>query len=93
MATPQSTIQIRIDAKTKQQSKKLFASFGLDMSSAVKLFLNTAIKTNSIPLQLRTVNGYTPEYEQMLIAETAEALKSGKRYTDLDELFTDLDLK
>ncbi|KKU19022.1 MAG: hypothetical protein UX30_C0020G0001, partial [Candidatus Saccharibacteria bacterium GW2011_GWA2_46_10] len=35
----QDTLQIRIDAKTKKASRKILEELGLDMSSAVKLFL------------------------------------------------------
>ena len=92
MATD-TTIQIRIDTKTKRESKKIFAEFGLDMSSALKLFLHTTVRNKSVPVELRTVNGYTPAFEKMLLAESADALKNGKRYTDLDELFKDLDIQ
>ncbi len=93
MAITDSTIQFRVDAKTKRESKKIFAEFGLDMSSALKLFLHTTIRTKSVPVELRTENGYTPAYEKMLLAETEKALKNGKRYTDIDELFRDLDIQ
>lgn len=87
----QETIQIRIDAKTKEAARKTLEEVGLDMSSAVKLFLTNVINRQGIPLDLRTKNGFTLAQEQSLIADTEEA-KQGKVYTDLDELFSDLEL-
>lgn len=87
----QETIQIRIDSKTKEAARKTLEGVGLDMSSAVKLFLTNVINRNGIPLDLLTENGFTLAQEQALIAET-EAAKKGKAYTNLDELFSDLDL-
>jgi DNA-damage-inducible protein J len=86
------TIQIRIDAKTKKAARKTLDGIGLDMSSAIKLFLVNVINTQGIPLDLRTENGFTLAQEQVLQKETEEAKKNGKGYTDLDELFSDLDL-
>ena len=88
----QETIQIRIDAKTKEAARKTLDAIGLDMSSAVKLFLINVINRKGIPLDLLTENGFTLAQEQALIAETEEAKKKGKGYTKLDELFSDLEL-
>lgn len=93
MTNTQSTIQIRIDAKTKRESKKVLDEIGLDMSSAVKILLRNIVITKSFPLELRTVNGFTVREEKLMLADAEDALKNGKRYTDLDELFKDLGLK
>lgn len=87
----QDTIQIRIDSKTKKAARKMLDEVGIDMSSAVKLFLTNVINRKGIPLDLRTENGFTLAQEQALLADTEEA-KNGKAYTDLDELFSDLEL-
>ncbi|MFT5037346.1 MAG: DNA-damage-inducible protein J [Candidatus Azotimanducaceae bacterium] len=92
MKTAESTIQIRIDTKTKNESRKILEELGLDMSSAVKMFLKNVINTQSIPLDLRTVNGFTVAQEREMIRDTEEAKKNGKRYDNLDELFADLEL-
>jgi DNA-damage-inducible protein J len=93
MATSQTTIQVRIDAKTKRESKRILDLIGLDMSSAVKILLRNIVVTKSFPIELRTVNGFTLEEERLMLADAEDARKNGKRYTDLDELFRDLDLK
>lgn len=93
MDNKQSTIQIRIDAKTKRESRKVLDEIGLDMSSAVKILLRNIVITKSFPLELRTVNGFTIREEKLMLADAEEARKNGKRYTDLDELFKDLGLK
>lgn len=92
MATSQTTIQLRIDTKTKKEATKTLSALGLDMSSAVKLFLRNVVITQSIPLDLRTENGFTVEQEQQMIKETEYAKKYGKAYTNLDELFADLEI-
>lgn len=93
MNSPQTTIQVRIDAKTKRESKIILDKIGLDMSSAIKLFLRGTVRNNGIPKELLTLNGYSPEFEKTLIEETEEALKNGKRYSDVNEMFKDLGLR
>ena len=91
MATPQSTIQIRIDAKTKRESKRILELMGLDMSSAVKIMLRNVILTRSFPFELRTENGFTVAQERAMIADTEEALKHGKRFATVKEFMDGLE--
>jgi DNA-damage-inducible protein J len=86
----QETIQIRIDAKTKREARKTLEGLGLDMSSAVKLFLVNVINRQGIPLELLTENGFTLAQEQALITETEVAKKSAKRFATVDALMKDL---
>jgi DNA-damage-inducible protein J len=90
MKTGQSTIQIRIDTKTKNASRKILEEIGLDMSTAVKLFLKNVVNSKSFPLELRTENGFTVAEEQEMIRETEEAFMNGKRYSSAEELLADL---
>jgi DNA-damage-inducible protein J len=87
----QNTIQIRIDSKTKNAARKTLDELGLDMSSAVKLFLINVINRKGIPLDLRTENGFTLAQEQALIAETELAKASSRHFATVDELMQDLE--
>jgi len=86
----QDTIQIRIDSKTKQAARKTLDALGLDMSSAVKLFLTNVVNRQAIPLDLRTENGFTLAQEEALLNETKEAKNSGARFATVDALMQDL---
>jgi DNA-damage-inducible protein J len=87
----QNTIQIRIDRKTKEAAKKTLNEVGLDMSSAVKLFLTNVVNRKGIPLDLRTENGFTLAQEQALVAETEQAKRSSKKFATVDALMKDLE--
>jgi DNA-damage-inducible protein J len=87
----QSTIQIRIDSKTKNDARKTLENIGIDMSSAIKLFLTNVINTQSIPLDLKTENGFTLAQEATLVAETNEAKKKAQRHTTVADLMRDLE--
>jgi DNA-damage-inducible protein J len=47
-----TTINIRVDSEIKQQAQSVFGSLGLDMTTAVNVFLRQAIKTKSIPFPI-----------------------------------------
>lgn len=85
-----TTIQIRIDEKTKAKARKVFSKMGLDVSSGIKLYLTRVIEDESIPFVVRTENGYTPEEEKRMIREVAWAEKHGKRYTSVKEMWKDI---
>lgn len=50
------TLQIRVDDVMKQAADELFASLGLDTSTAVRIFLSIAIKTGGIPFDVKQPN-------------------------------------
>jgi addiction module RelB/DinJ family antitoxin len=92
MPTANSTIQIRIDAKTKSKAQATLKKLGLDISSAAKLFFNEVIKKKAIPFSIRTVNGFTPEYEAELLAEIkAMRAGAGKRFKTAKEFMASLE--
>lgn len=68
-----SNIQIRIDEKEKKEAKKIFEKIGLDMSSAIKLFIRQATLRKGLPFLLTTKNGFTLEEEADIIKAASEA--------------------
>lgn len=48
-----STVALRVDVQLKDDATKLFQSLGLDMSTAVKMFLIQSVKTQSIPFEIK----------------------------------------
>lgn len=70
------TIQIRIDQQTKQSAKQILDEVGLDMSSAIKVYLNQIVIYKGIPFKLITENGFAPEEEKNIIEASKEAKRS-----------------
>ena len=48
-----STVAVRVDVQLKDDATKLFQSLGLDMSTAVKMFLIQSVKTQSRPCEIK----------------------------------------
>lgn len=72
-----TTIQIRIDEKTKKVAQKILNNLGFDMSSAVKAYFRQIILKKGIPFRIITENGLTPEEEEEIL-KAAEEAKQGK---------------
>ena len=47
-----SLINIRLDASLKQEAEELFASLGLNMTSAISIFLRQAVRDQAIPFRV-----------------------------------------
>jgi DNA-damage-inducible protein J len=47
-----SNINIRVDSEVKAQSQSLFENLGLDMTTAINIFLRQALKTRAIPFEI-----------------------------------------
>lgn len=90
MSVNNTTIQLRVDKKTKDQAQRTLNEIGLDFSSAIKLFLRNIIITESIPFEIRTKNGFTRKQEEDMIKESELAVKHGRRYKTSKELHRDL---
>jgi DNA-damage-inducible protein J len=49
-----TNINIRTDSEIKAKAQKIFAKLGLDMTTAVNLFLRQTVRMNDIPFILTT---------------------------------------
>lgn len=85
-----TTLQIRIDKKTKNRAQKVFKDMGIDMSSGIKLFLSRVVNTESIPFIPTTKNGFTKKEEGNILKEIMLAKKTGKNYSSVNNAFNDV---
>jgi DNA-damage-inducible protein J len=53
---PTSNINIRIDSQIKNDAQEVFASLGLDMTTAINIFLRQSILRKGIPFPLTVEN-------------------------------------
>lgn len=58
-----TNINIRTDKEVKDEAEKIFTELGLNMSTAINIFLRTTIRENGIPfkLNLNTQNKITAQ--------------------------------
>ena len=63
MATEQ--VQIRIDENLKKQATELFSQLGIDMSSAMNIFLRQCVMRRGLPFDV-VIPQYKPEVTEAL---------------------------
>lgn len=85
-----TTIQVRTDEKTKKTAQQILGKLGLDLSTAINMYLVQIIVKQGIPFQILTENGFTPAEERKILKEAEWARKHGKRYTSTKEMFRDI---
>lgn len=86
----QST-SIKVEETLKRQAQQLFSELGLDLSSAINVFLRQAVLEHAIPFRI----GYPAMNPETLDAlQEVEMMKtdpaSYKGYTDVDEMMREL---
>lgn len=87
-----SNINIRIDSEVKAEAQALFSQLGMDLSTAVNIFIRQAIDFGGIPFTIQ---------QRKYNAETEAAIQEGKdiiagkipakRYSSFDEFLKELD--
>ena len=85
-----TTIQVRTQAKTKKNVQKILSELGLDMSTAINIYLVQIEKHGGIPFSVLTENGMTLKAERDIIALAEETRKSKKSYSSAKEMFNDI---
>ena len=86
--TPVRT-KIKIDPELKEQAQDLFESLGMNLTTAVNIFLRQSVREQAIPFRIG---------EPVPNAETLQAIRDARRgvglsrgFTSVKELMEDLD--
>lgn len=86
-----SPTQIRIDSDVKNSATKLFKKLGLDMSSAVNLFLYQCVLWDGLPFTIELPKYNDETIESMVEANMLSKNKNIKGYNSIEELNKALD--
>lgn len=81
--------QVRIDAEIKDKANEIFKNLGLNMSTAINIFLNQCVINKGFPFMISTVkNNKISE----LMKEAYEVSNSKKivGFNNVDKLFEDM---
>jgi DNA-damage-inducible protein J len=89
MANNTTNISVRMDSELKRQAEELFADLGLNMSTAIAIFLRQVVRSQGIPFAVSRV----PNLETLAAMQEAERIAKDKTiqgYKSLDALYEDL---
>jgi DNA-damage-inducible protein J len=87
-----TNLNIRTDKAVKEQAEQIFSELGLNMTTAVNMFLRTTIREHGIPFELKLD---VPNVPNIPNETTAAAIEEGRRlaanpsapkYSSIDEL-------
>lgn len=79
-------IQVRAPDRRKKSVQRILKNMGLDLSTAINMYLVQIELHEGIPFSIRTENGFTPEKEEQLLKEVEWVKKNGKGYSSAEEL-------
>ena len=86
-----TTICVRVEENVKKEASSLFSDLGLDLSTAINMFLRKAISSKGIPFEVKKE---IPNQKTIEAINEIEQIKKGKikakRYSSTDDLFNDL---
>ena len=79
---------IRMDKDTKEKAQSLFSKFGLDMTTAINMFLKQSIREEAIPFSLTL---HVPNKETIkAINDVRDNRNMSKTFSSVEELMEDL---
>ena len=76
-----TTIQVRTQDATKKAAQLILSKLGLDLSTAVNMYLVQIIEKKGIPFEIVTESGLTPAEEDAILRDIAWTKKHGKKYS------------
>ncbi len=86
-----TNLNIRIDSNLKKEAEDLFKRLGLNMSSAINVFLTQSVREQAIPFEICEDR---PNKKLLKALKEAEKIEKHpekyKGYHNIDELFDDL---
>lgn len=86
-----TNITIRMDANLKAQAEALFNELGMNLSTAFNIFVRQSLREGAIPFKIHLEK---PNAETIAAMEEAKRIAndpSVKGYTDINELFAELE--
>ena len=86
-----TNLNVRVDATLKKESDLLFKNLGLNMSTAINMFLTKCVNTSSIPFEISSPK---PNKNLKKAIKEAKNISNGKvsskGYHNVHEMFEDI---
>lgn len=83
-----TTTTITIDSNIKAQAQELLADFGLDLSTAINIFLRQTLRENAIPFEI--TRNVPNEETRKAIDNVNKGIGLSKEFHTVSELMEDL---
>lgn len=85
MAT--SIVQFRVEDELKMEATAIYEKLGIDLSTAIRMFLKRSVMENGIPFSMTLDKEYNALHALQAVKElNAQAAKSGASEMSLDDI-------
>lgn len=88
MAT--TTFSVRMDSDIKKQCEALYSELGLNLTTAINIFLRQSLREGGIPFEVKTEKPNKETLAALLEAERIAKDPTVKHYTDVEEALREL---
>ena len=88
MAT--TNISIRMDSDLKSQADALFSELGMNLSTAINIFVRQSLRDGGIPFEIKMDQPNKETMAAMLEAESIAKDPNVKHYSDVEEALREL---
>lgn len=92
MGSLTSAINVQVNTKDKEKASDILKDLGLNMTTAINMFIKQIIKTNGLPFEIKNPK---PSKELLEALQEGEDILNGKiktkRYHSVKELIGDLE--
>ena len=86
-----TTYNIRIDKKVRDEADALYKTMGLTLSSAINLFLTQSVIQGRLPINDVVAHTYKPKLETIALIDRIESGEEKlARFNSVEELLSDL---
>lgn len=77
-----TNVNIRMDAELKKQVEELFEDFGINMTTAINMYIKTILRERRIPFEIKALDDdfYNP-YNLKVLKKSIKSLEKGKGVT------------
>lgn len=89
---PSTNLNIRTEKEVKEKADKIFSELGLNMTTAINIFLRTAIREHGIPFSLKLDIPNEATVNAIEEGRRVASDKSVESYSNIDELKAALDI-
>ena len=73
------SVTIKVDDELKRKAEQLFKKLGLNMTTAINVFLTQAVNRECIPFDIKLHDGFYNEYNQKRLLKSIRQMEEGKR--------------
>ena len=85
-----TNFSVRIDSEVKKQCESLYGELGLNLTTAINVFLRQSLRVGGFPFEVKLDAPNRETVAAMIEAERIAKDPSVKRYTDVEEALREL---